>query len=122
MSDEGDPRIAALQRRALRRYTTAVLLLLLGIALLLAYASRLGPLNDPNAERSFGLAVSGMAILGAVIFHLADRAYRIWPIGPRGRPTPPAPMTMESWARLLKVLIVVIAIAGIAYIIGILVV
>jgi len=110
--------VAAFQRRTLDLYGGVTLLMLLGIAVLVAYAIRLGPLTSPGAERSFGLAVALMAIMGAVIFHLADRTYRAWPLGRRFRPTPPEPVTLESWVRFLRVVIVVAAVAGIAYIVA----
>jgi hypothetical protein len=118
LSDLRDADLAALRRRTLNRYAAVTLLMLFGIAVLIAYAIRLGPLTNPGAEQSFGFAVSLMALMGAVIFHLADRTYRVWPLGRRFRPTPPAPMTLESWVRFLKVLIVVIALAGIACILA----
>ena len=118
MSSGHDADLTVLQRRTLDLYAAVTLLMLLGIAILFGYAIRLGPLTTPGAQESFGLAISLMALMGAVIFHLADRTYRVWPLGRRFRPTPPAPFTLESWVRFLKVLIVVIAVAGIAYIVG----
>ena len=118
MSDLRDSDLAALRKRTLDRHAAVTLLMLLGIAVLMVYAIRLGPTTGPGAERSFGLAVSLMALMGAVILHLADRTYRVWPLGRRFRPTPPAPMTLESWVLFLKVLIVVFALAGIAAILA----
>ena len=118
MSDPGGMELAELQQRTLDLYGAVTVLMLLGIALLVAYAIRLGPLTSPGAEQSFGLAVSLMALMGAVIFHLVDRSYRVWPLGRRVRPSPPTLITLQSWVRFLKILIVVIAVAGIAYIIG----
>ena len=117
MSDPGGTELAELQQRTLDLYGAVTVLMLLGIALLVAYAIRLGPLTSPGAEQSFGLALSLMALMGAVIFHLVDRSYRVWPLGRRVRPSPPTSITLRSWVRLLKVLIVVIAVAGIAYIV-----
>ena len=118
MSELSDADLAALQRRTLDLYGGVTLLMLLGIAVLVAYAIRLGPLTSPGAERSFGFAVSLMALMGAVVFHLADRTYRVWPLGRRFRPTPSPALTLDSWIRFLKVLIVVVAVAGIAYIVA----
>ncbi|HYA10168.1 MAG TPA: hypothetical protein VEH10_00625 [Thermoplasmata archaeon] len=118
MSDVRDADLADLQRRTLDRYAVVTLLMLVGIAILVAYAIRLGPLTSPGAQQSFGYAVALMALMGAVIFHVADRTYRVWPLGRRVRPTPPAPITLDSWVRFLKVLIVVLAVAGIAYMVG----
>jgi len=118
LSDVRDADLADLQRRTLDRYAVVTLLMLVGIAILVAYAIRLGPLTSPGAQQSFGYAVALMALMGAVIFHVADRTYRVWPLGRRVRPTPPAPITLDSWVRFLKVLIVVLAVAGIAYMVG----
>jgi len=118
LSDLQDADLASLRRRTLDLYLVVTLLMLVGIAVLITYATHLGPLTSPGAERSFGFAVSLMAIMGAVIVHLADRTYRVWPLGRRFRPTPPGPITLESWVRFLKVLIAVIAIAGLAYIVA----
>jgi len=118
LSDPGGTELAELQQRTLDLYGAVTVLMLLGIALLVAYAIRLGPLTSPGAEQSFGLALSLMALMGAVIFHLVDRSYRVWPLGRRVRPSPPTSITLRSWVRLLKVLIVVIAVAGIAYIVA----
>ncbi len=118
MSSGPDADLAALQRRTLDLYGAVTLLMLLGIAVLVAYAIHLGPLTSPGAERSFGFAVALMALMGATIFHLADRTYRVWPLGRRFRPSVRSPLTTEDWARLLKVLIVVVAVAGIAYLVA----
>ena len=118
MSELPDADLLALQRRTLDLYAAVTLLMLLGIGVLVAYAIRLGPLTTPGAERSFGFAVALMALMGAVIFHLADRTYRVWPLGRRVRPSPPGPITLHSWVRFLKVLIVAIAVAGIAYLVA----
>ncbi len=117
MSSEGEE-LAALQRRTLDLYAVVTLLMLLGIAVLVVYAIRLGPLTGPGVERSFGLAVALMALMGAVIFHLADRTYRVWPLGRRFRPSPLPPVTTQSWVRVLQVLVVVIAVAAVAYLVG----
>ena len=118
MSELSDADYAGLQRRTLDLYAAVMLLMLLGIAVLVAYAIRLGPLTSPGAERSFGYAVALMALMGAVVFHIADRTYRVWPLGRRFRPTPPGPVTVDAWVRFLRVLIVVIAIAAVAYLVG----
>ncbi len=118
MSELSDGELAALQRRTLDLYGAVMLLMLLGIAVLVAYAIELGPLTNPGAERSFGFAIALMALMGAVIFHVVDRTYRLWPLGRRIVPTRPATLTTQSWVRLLKVLVVVLAVAGIAYVIG----
>jgi hypothetical protein len=106
------------QERTLAVYTAIVLLMLLGIAVLIVYAIRLGPLTSPGAESSFGYAISLMALMGAVLFHVVDRTYRSWPLGRRFRPTVPGPVTADAQVRLLMVLTLVLAAAAIAYVIG----
>ena len=118
MSDLSDADLRALRRRTLDLYAAVMLLMLLGIAVLVAYAIQLGPLTSPGAQRSFGFAISLMALMGAVVFHVIDRTYRVWPLGRRIVPTRPATFTAESWVRFLKVLVVVLAVAGIAYVVG----
>jgi len=118
LSSPSEADAGALQSRTLDLYAAVTLLMLLGIAVLVAYAIRLGPLTSPGAERSFGFAVSLMALMAALVFHLMDRTYRVWPLGRRFRPAAPPALTTESWVRLLKVLVVVIAVAGIAYLVA----
>lgn len=110
--------LAAVRRRVLDLYTAITVLMLLGIAVLIAYVIQLGSLIGPGVEQSFGFAVALMFIMGAVIIHLVDRTYRSWPLGRRFRPTPPGPITEAGQARLLRILILVIAAAAIAYILG----
>ncbi len=107
-----------LQNRILDLYTAVTLLMLLGIAVLIVYAIRIGPLTSPGAQESLGLAVALMFVMAAVVFHLADRTYRSWPLGRRYTPSHPGALTTESWVRLLQVLVVVAAGAAIAYVLG----
>ena len=104
--------------RVLDLYAATNLLMLLGIAVLVVYVLRLGSLTDPGAQESFGLAVALMAMMGAVMFHLADRTYRSWPLGRKFAPTPPGRVTVDAQVRFLKVLVVVLAAAALAYLIG----
>jgi hypothetical protein len=92
--------------------------MLLGIAVLIVYAIRLGPLTSPGAEQSFGYAVALMFLMGAVIFHVVDRTYRTWPLGRRVKPKWPGYVTVEAEVRFFKILVVVAAGAAIAYILG----
>lgn len=108
----------AARERTLTIYTSVVVLMLLGIGVLIVYAIRLGPLTGSGAERSFGFAIALMSLMAAVIFHVVDRSYRVWPLGRRISPTPPGPITTEAQVRFLKVLVVVLAAAAIAYLIG----
>jgi len=106
------------RNRVLDLYAAVQVLMLLGIAVLVVYVVRLGALTSPGAEQSFGYAVALMFIMGAVIVHLTDRTYRVWPLGRRFTPTPPGPVTTQGWVRLLKVLVIVCAGAAIAYVLG----
>jgi len=110
--------IRRLRNRLLDLYTTVTVLMLLGIAVLIVYAIRLGPLTSPGAEQSFGYAVALMFLMGAVIFHTVDRTYRVWPLGRRIQPRWPGYVTVEAEVRFFKILIVVAAGAAIAYILG----
>lgn len=105
-------------RRVLDLYAAVTVLMLLGIAVLVGYAIRLGPLTSPGAQESFGFAIALMALMGAVVFHVADRTYRSWPLGRRFRPTSPGPVTADAQVRFLKVLVIVLAGAAIAYLVG----
>ena len=118
MSDPGDAELVEYRRRTLDFYAVITLLMLLGIAVLIVYAIDLGPLTSPGAERSFGFAIALMSLMGAVTFHIADRTYRVWPLGRRFRPSRPAGLTVHDWIRFLKVLVVVLAAAAIAYLVG----
>jgi hypothetical protein len=99
-------------------YTAVTLLMLLGIAVLIGYVVRLGPLTGPGVEESYGLALALMFIMAAVVAHVVDRTYRGWPLGRRFRPSSPGPVTVESEVRFLKMLVVVLAGAAIAYVLG----
>jgi hypothetical protein len=108
-----------LRRRVIDLYDAVTLLMLVGIAVLIVYCALLiGPLTSPGAQQSFGYAVALMFLMSALIVHLVDRTYRVWPLGRRITPVPPGPVTVEAQARFLKVLIVVAAGAGIAYLLG----
>jgi hypothetical protein len=106
------------RRRVLDLYDSVTFLMLIGIGVLIVYAIRLGPLTTPGAQESFGLAAGLMFLMAALLVHLVDRTYRVWPLGRRFVPTPPGPVTVHAQARFLAVLIFVIAAAGIAYVIG----
>jgi len=113
-----DADLRRIRNRVLDLYTAAQVLLLLGIAVLIVYAIRLGSLTGPGAQESFGLAVGLMFLMGAAVVHLADRTYRVWPLGRRFTPTPPGPVTAQAEVRFLKVLVLVLAAAAIAYVLG----
>lgn len=107
-----------LRRRILDLYDAVTVLMLLGILVLIVYSIRLGPLTTPGAEQSFGYALALMFLMSAVIVHLVDRTYRVWPLGRRIVPTPPGPVTVDAEVRFLKIVIVVAAAASIAYLLG----
>ncbi|MGA8542407.1 MAG: hypothetical protein WB947_02525 [Thermoplasmata archaeon] len=107
-----------LRRKVLDLYDAVTFLMLLGIGVLIVYAIQLGSLVSPGAQESFGLAVALMFLMAALMVHLVDRTYRVWPLGRRFRPTPPGPVTARSQARFLAILVFVIAAAAIAYVIG----
>jgi len=119
LSSEPPPsEIRRIRNRLLDFYTAATGLLLVGIAVLIAYSIRLGSLTSPGAQQSFGYALALMFLMTAIIIHFVDRMYRVWPFGRRVRPTWPGYVSAESEVRFLKVLIVVVAGAAIAYVLG----
>jgi hypothetical protein len=108
-----------LRRRVLNLYDAVTYLMLFGIAVLVVYCAVLiGPLSSPGAQQSFGFALALMFLMSALIVHLVDRTYRVWPLGRRITPTNPGPVTVEAQARFIKIVIVVAAGAAIAYLIG----
>ncbi len=117
-SDPERATLLQLRRRILDLYDAVTVLMLLGILVLIVYSIRLGPLTTPGAEQSFGYALALMFLMSAVIVHLVDRTYRVWPLGRRLVPTPPGPVTVDAEVRFLKIVIVVAAAASIAYLLG----
>ncbi len=108
-----------LRRRVLNLYDAVTYLMLFGIAVLVVYCAVLiGPLSSPGAQQSFGYALALMFLMAAMIVHLVDRTYRVWPLGRRITPVNPGPVTAEAQARFLKIVIVIAAGAAIAYLIG----
>jgi hypothetical protein len=108
-----------LRRRVLNLYDAVTYLMLFGIAILVVYCAVLiGPLASPGAQQSFGYALALMFLMSALIVHLVDRTYRVWPLGRRITPVNPGPVTVEAQARFLKIVIVLAAGAAIAYLIG----
>lgn len=107
-----------LRRRVLDMYDAITFLMLIGIGVLVLYSFLLGPLTSPGAQQSFGFALALMFLMAALLIHIVDRTYRVWPLGRRITPTPPGPVTVASQARFFQVLILVIAAAAIAYIVG----
>lgn len=120
MSDPAfdDATFARLRDRTLAFYYAATILLLVGIGILSFYAFRLGPLVGPGVEQSFGLAAALMLVMGALITHVVDRMYRVWPLGRRFTPTAPRTITDRDWSLALAVCVLVIAGGAISYILG----
>jgi hypothetical protein len=108
----------AIRRRVIDLYDAVTFLMLIGIGVLIVYSIQLGSLTSPGAQQSFGFAVALMFLMSALIVHLTDRTYRVWPLGRRITPTPPGPVTARAQARFLIFVILVIAAAGIAYLLG----
>ena len=113
-----DAELREIRRRVLNVYDAITALGLLGIAIMIIYVIEIGPLTSPGAQESFGLALSMMFLLGALLFHIVDRTYRVWPLGRRFSPTAPGPVTRWDIARFLRILTVVIAGSAIAYLIA----
>ena len=99
-------------------YTAVEGLMLLGILVLIVYTVRLGPLTSPGAEQSFGYALALMLMMAAMVAHLMDRTYRVWPLGRRFRPSDPGYVSLASQTGFVMVVVVVAAAAAIAYILG----
>ena len=104
--------------RTMTLYLSATILSLLGIGVLSVYVLQLGPLVGPGVEQSFGFATALMFLFGALIVHLVDRSYRVWPLGRRVHPPNPGAVTDQAWRNLLAVVVLVAAGASIAYIIA----
>jgi hypothetical protein len=117
-SPSSEPDVDRARARVLDVYTALTVLMLLGIAVLIAYVVHLGPLTGPGVQESYGIALALMFLMAAMVAHVVDRTYRGWPLGRRFRPTPPGPVTVEGEVRFLKVFIVVLAAAAIAYVLG----
>jgi hypothetical protein len=116
--DEEFAYVQRLRERTLTLYLAVMILMIIGIAVLALYSYELGPLVGPGVESSFGLAVALMFLMGALLIHLVDWMYRVWPLGRRVTPTPPGPVTDRSWSMALAVLVIVSAGGAIAYILG----
>jgi hypothetical protein len=106
------------QHRVLNLYAAIMLLMLAGIALLIVYSIRLGPLVGPGVEQSFGFAVALLFLCGALVAHVIDRVYREWPFGRNVRSRFPGFITDRGLANALKILVIVGAGAAIAYVIA----
>jgi hypothetical protein len=110
--------VTRVQHRVLNLYAAIMILMLAVIAVLIVYAIRLGPLIGPGVEESFGFAVALLFLCAALLVHVVDRVYRVWPMG-RGTPTMfPGFITARGTANALTILVIVCAGAAIAYIVA----
>ncbi len=116
--ERSDDEIALLRERTLSFYYAAAILMLVGLGVLTLYILRLGNLTGPGVEQSFGFAVALMFLMSAMMIHLVDRSYRVWPLGRRVQTPDPGPITDRGWAMFLAVAVLVAAGSGIAYVIG----
>jgi hypothetical protein len=114
--------VARAQNRVLNLYAAVLLLMLVTIALLVVYCIQLGPLVGPGVENSFGLAVALLFLCAALVTHIVDRTYRVWPEGRGVRPMFPGFITDRGLANALTILVLVGAGIGIAYLIATLIV
>ena len=106
------------QATVLAIYQAVAALMLIALAVLVVYAIRLGPLLGPGVESSFGFAAALMFLCAAVLVHLVDRTYRVWPTGRRVHPEAPEAVTDRSIAAFLRI-VVLLAVAGaIAYVVA----
>jgi hypothetical protein len=106
------------QHRVLNLYAAIVVLMLVAIALLTVYCIRLGPIVGPGVESSFGYAVALLFLCAALIAHVIDYTYRVWPGGRGVHPTFPGFVTERGTANFLQILILIAAGAAIAYVIA----
>jgi hypothetical protein len=108
--------VERLQHRVLNLYTAVMLLMLVTIGLLVVYALRLGPLIGPGVESSFGLDLALLFISSAILVHIVDQTYRVWPLGRSVLPAFPGLLTDRGYANALRVLVLVAAAVAIAYV------
>ncbi len=106
------------QDRVLNLYAATILLMLVTIAILVVYCLRLGPLIGVGVERSFGIAAGLLFLCAALIAHVVDRTYRVWPEGRSFRPSFPGFFTERGYANAAKILVLVAAAIAIGYIIA----
>ncbi|MCI4353038.1 MAG: hypothetical protein L3K14_06585 [Thermoplasmata archaeon] len=109
---------AQLQARVLNLYAAVIILMIGMIGLLTVYSIRLGPLVGPGVESSFGYAVALMFLASALIVHVIDRMYRVWPAGRSVSTVFPGFFTDRGLANALRILIFVAAGAAVAYVLA----
>lgn len=111
--------LARVRSRVLNYYAAIIGLCLVTIGIMVAYAISLGPLIGPGVEESFGLDLSVLFLVSALLVHILDRTYREWPLG--RRPVvwqEPSPITSAKVLTAIKVVAVLAAAALIAYLIA----
>jgi hypothetical protein len=113
-----DADLARLRDRTLSFYYAAAILMLVGLGALTVYVLRLGNLTGPGVEQSFGFAVALMFLMSAMMIHLIDRTYRVWPLGRRVQTPYRGAINDRDWAIAIAVVILVAAGASIAYIVA----
>lgn len=107
--------IALLRDRVLNLYAAVIVLCFVGIGVLIAYSISLGPILGPGVNESFGIAVALMFLMGALLSHVMDRAYREWPLGRRVPPPTPRRLGDRDVMVALRWVIVAAAAALLAY-------
>jgi hypothetical protein len=110
--------VVRVRERTLAFYYAAAILMLVGLGVLTVYVLRLGNLTGPGVEQSFGFAVALMFLMSAMLIHLVDRTYRVWPLGRRVQSPEPGLVTDQGWVTFLAVSVLVAAGTAIAYILG----
>jgi hypothetical protein len=110
--------VTRVQHRVLNFYAAIMILMLALIGLLVVYSIRLGPLLGPGVEQSFGIALALLFLSAALLAHVIDRVYRVWPTGRSLTPMFPGFITDRGLANALKVVVLVCAAAAIAYVIA----
>ncbi|MGI0053172.1 MAG: hypothetical protein ACRECR_02790 [Thermoplasmata archaeon] len=110
--------LVGLRVRVLSYYFSVVILGLVGVGILLVYVLSLGTLVGPGVEESFGLAVGALFLIGALLVHVVDRAYREWPLGRRIHPSDPRVITDSNLAATLRIAVFVGGGILIAYILA----
>lgn len=106
------------RRRVLNVYSAITVLALVLIAVLVVYAIRLGPLVGPGVEQSFGLDLALLFLTAALLAHVVDWTYRVWPLGRSVTPPVPGAVTDRGLATAMQVLIVVLVAAAVGYLIA----
>jgi len=102
----------------LRLYQATALVALVAIGILAVYAFQLGPLVGPGVEESFGLSVCLMFLSAALLVHLIDRTYRVWPTGRRVAPPVPGAVRDREIATFLRIVVFLAVAASVAYLLA----